>query len=105
MSKIIVVYNGNINLPADRNHMTKGGIHQLEREFNALELEAAIHFWLECSFYSGAITTLEELLPVGYESELINILGEEPLLCEEIFLDNQKELYQLTNEDDEDLLS
>jgi hypothetical protein len=103
MSKIIVVYNGNINLPADRNHMVKGGIHQLEREFN--NVDEAIHFWLECGFYFSNITTLEELLPVGYESELLNILGEEPLLCEEIFLDNQKELYQLTNEDDEDILS
>ena len=104
METIKVIYNGNADLPLDRNHLTKNGKHQLEREFDVLSLEEAIHFWLECSFYSGAITTLEELLPVGYESELINILGEEPLLCEEIFLDNQKELYQLTNENDEDLL-
>jgi len=103
MSKIIVIYNGNADLPADRNHLTKGGFHQLERTFE--NIDQAICFWLECSFYSGAITTLEEIMPKGHDSELLNILGEEPLLCEEIFLDNQKELYNITEEDRDALLS
>lgn len=103
MSKIVVVYNGNIDLPEDRKHITKHGYHQMEKEFD--DVESAIRFWLECEFYSKAITTLDEIIPKGYESELLKILGTEPLLCEEIFLDNQKELYNVTNEDADDLLS
>jgi hypothetical protein len=103
MEPIKVVYNGNINLPEDRNHITKSGYHQLERFFD--DVDSAIRFWLECEFYSKAISTLEDILPKGYSSELLDILGEEPLLCEEIFLDNQKELYNVTEEDRDGLLS
>jgi hypothetical protein len=99
MNNITVIYNGNIDLPEDRNHITKRGYHQLERTFD--NVDDAIRFWIECEFYSKAISTLDEILPKGYNSELLNILGEEPLLCEEIFLDNQKELYQLTEEEDD----
>jgi len=56
---ITVVYNGNPDLPADRNHITKYGRTVMERSFESFE--EAIMFWLECDFYSGAITTIDEL--------------------------------------------
>lgn len=57
--RIQIKYNGDSNLPKDRDHMTKRGREVLSKTFKSLD--EAICFWLECDFYSGAVTTLEEI--------------------------------------------
>lgn len=56
---ITVEYNGNPDLPAERNHITRYGRTVMRRKFKTFE--EAVMFWLECSFYSGAITSLDKL--------------------------------------------
>jgi len=96
MSKITVVYNGDINLPLDRNHITICGNDQLSREFNSVD--EAIMFQIECSFYSGSISTLDEIIPKGYESQLLKILNEKPLTVEEVII-KDSELNKIPEEE------
>ena len=98
MKPITIVYNGNKDLPLERKHITKSGYHQLERTFT--EINDAIYFWLECGFYSGAITTLDEILPKGYETpEILQLLNECPLDVEEVLLETS-ELYNVREEEE-----
>lgn len=100
MKPITIVYNGNKDLPLDRNHITKRGYHQLERTFD--NIDDAIYFWLECGFYSGVITTLDEILPKGYEEpEILQLLNECPIDVEEVLL-STKELYEIREELEEE---
>ena len=55
---VTVVYSGDSNLPTERNHKTNKGTNILQRVFTSVE--DALMFWLECEFYSGTVTTLEE---------------------------------------------
>jgi hypothetical protein len=98
MKKITIAYNGNPNLPSDRNHKTKYNLQQLERTFQ--EPNKAIEFWLECGFYGGAITPLDQIIPKGYYSPILELLEEKSLEPEEVLLPNQKLLYFLTNEEE-----
>ena len=96
MKTITIYYNGNKNLPIERNHKTIKGLHQLSKCFN--NIDAAIQFWIECEFYSGSISTLDEILPKDYNNELLNILQEEAIKPEEVFIDSQKEIYNLSED-------
>lgn len=98
MKPITIVYNGNKDLPLERNHITKRGYHQLERVFD--NIDDAIYFWLECTFYSGVITTLEEILPKDYQPEILELLQQCPLDTEEVLL-TTKELYEIREMEEE----
>ena len=95
--KIIIFYNGDKNLPLERNHKTTCGKHQLSKEFDNLDM--AITFWLECDFYSGSITSLNEILPKDYNHQLLSVLQEETFF-EELQLDSQYELYNTIGDED-----
>jgi len=68
--RIQIKYNGDSNLPKDRNHMTKNGREVLSKTFKSFD--EAICFWLECDFYSGAVTTLEEIFNKEGVKKLFN---------------------------------
>ncbi len=74
--RIQIKYNGDSNLPKDRNHMTKNGRDVLSKTFK--NFNEAMCFWVECDFYSGAITTLEEIF---------NKKGVKKLFTEELKLE------------------
>lgn len=93
---VTVIYSGDSNLPTERNHKTNKGTNILQRVFTSVE--DALMFWLECEFYSGTITTLEELLPKGYTHPLLECINEEPFHIEEVLLEDQTLLYTLEEE-------
>ena len=93
MKKITIAYNGNPNLPSDRNHKVHSNYQQLTRTFT--NLNKAVEFWLECNFYGGTITRIDEFVPQGYKSPLREILEEKPLELQEVLLPNQELLYSV----------
>lgn len=95
MGQITIKFNGDLNLPIDSQHKTRQGIHKCERVFQSEE--KAMIFWLECEFYSGAITPLDKIIKNGKEVQ--SILRELPKESHEKLLDSQKELYNLSEED------
>jgi len=95
--EIVVLYNGNINLPKERNHKTKFGYHQCSKKFK--NVDDAACFIIECDFYSGSITTLEEIIPNGYEVKLAKILNEPVISEEEAILFSDKELKAVSEDD------
>jgi len=76
---IKVLYNGNPNLPIETNHRSMIGLVQMEKSFETWG--EAVEFHIECSFYGGSITTLEELMQycpqeIKQESEIIYSLED-----------------------------
>jgi hypothetical protein len=72
--EIVVLYNGNINLPKERNHKTKFGYHQCSKKFK--NVDDAACFIIECDFYSGSITTLEEIIPNGFKDPNTGVITD-----------------------------
>jgi hypothetical protein len=76
---IRVLYNGNPNMPIDSNHRAHFGLVQMSKSFE--NYDEAVLFHLECEFYGGSITTLEELMQycpqeIKQESEVIYSLED-----------------------------
>lgn len=94
METIIIVYNANPNLPQERAHLTKHNCVEVRtRRFE--DVIEASNFWLECSFYNNAITTLDEILK--YCPEQIDYILKEPHVeSEEILLGD--EIYNIEDE-------
>lgn len=95
---IQVTYNCNPNLPYNIEHLTKRDCTSVRtRRFD--DVDSAVHFWLECSFYGNEITTIDEIYKDCPE-DVKRILSEKPIEPEEILTDNPTEVYDVIDDND-----
>lgn len=93
---IQVTYNCNPNLPQNIEHLTKKDCTSVKtRRFD--DVDSAVQFWLECSFYGNEITKLGEILKDCPE-EVRKILSEKPIDTEEVLLDDPNKVYDIIDE-------
>jgi hypothetical protein len=57
---IKILFNGNPNVALNEAHKYVTGLVQLERTFKTWD--DAVQFNIECSFYGGCITSLDEIM-------------------------------------------
>lgn len=93
---IEITYNCNPNLPESNEHLTRKDCTKVKtRRFE--DVDSAIYFWLECSFYGNEITSLDEILKDCPE-KVKRILSEKPIEVEESLLDDFSRIYDIIEE-------